>query len=47
MQMIWFCAVISIEVCRRKCLKVNPGESKVMVLKGEEGLEYEVSVDGM
>ena len=34
-----------IEVCR-KSLKVNTGKSKV-VLDGEEGVEYEVSVDGV
>ena len=32
-----------VEVCR--CLKVNEGESKVMVLNAEEGLECEVSVN--
>ena len=36
-----------IEVCRRRGLKVNAGKSKVMVLNGEEGLECEVSVDGV
>ena len=35
------------EVCRRRGLKVNEGASKVMVLNGEEGLEYEVHVDGI
>ena len=35
------------EVCRRRGLKVNSGKSKVMVLNGEEGLEFEVCVDGM
>ena len=35
-----------IEVCRRG-LKVNATRSKVMVLNGEEGLECEVSVDGV
>ena len=34
-----------IEVCRR-CLKVNAGKSKVMLLCGEEGLRYEVCVNG-
>ena len=29
-----------VEVCSRKGLKVNGGKSKVMVLGGEEGLEY-------
>ena len=32
---------------RRSGLKVNAGKSKVMVLNGEEGLEYEVLVDGI
>ena len=36
----WF-----VEVFRRR-LKVNSIKSKVMVLNGEEGLEYEVHVDG-
>ena len=36
-----------IEVCRRRGLKVNVGKSKVMVLNGEEGLECEISVDGV
>ena len=35
------------EVCRRRGLKVNAGESKVMVLKREEGLECEVHVNGI
>ena len=35
------------EVCRRRGLKVNTGKSKVMVLNGEEGLEYEVHIDGI
>ena len=34
-----------VEVCKRRCLKVNVGKSKVMVLSGEEGLECEVYVD--
>ena len=34
-----------VEVCRRRALKVNAGENKVMVLNGEEGLECEVCVD--
>ena len=34
-----------VEVCRRG-LKVNAGKSKV-VFDGEEGLEYEVCVDGI
>ena len=32
------------EVCRRTGLKANAGKSKVVVLKGEEGLECEVHV---
>ena len=31
----------------RRGLKVNAGKSKVMVLNGEDGLECEVSVDGV
>ena len=34
-----------VEVCRRRLLKVNPGESKVMVVNEEEGLECEVHID--
>ena len=34
-------------MCRRRDLKVNAGKSKVMVLGGEEGLECEVSIDGI
>ena len=36
-----------VEVCRRGCLKVDAGGSKVMVLGGEERLECEVCVDGI
>ena len=36
-----------VEVCKRRGLKVNAGKSKVMVLIGEEGLEWEVRVDGI
>ena len=36
-----------VEVCRRRCLKVNADKSKVMVLGGEEGLEYEVCEDAI
>ena len=36
----WF-----VEVCRRRRLKVHAGKSKVMVVNGEEGLEYEVHED--
>ena len=36
-----------VEVCWRRGLKVNAGKSKVMVLGVEEGLEYEVCIDGM
>ena len=32
---------------RRRGLKGNAGKSKVMVLGGEERLEYEVCVDGV
>ena len=35
------------EVYRRRDLNVSVGKSKVMVLNGEEGLECEVSVDGL
>ena len=35
------------EVYRRRNLKVNAGKSKVIVLGGDEGLEYEVYVDGI
>ena len=34
------------EVCSRRGLKVNTGKGKVMLLGEEEGLEYEVCVDG-
>ena len=34
-------------MCRRRRLKVNAGKSKVMVLNTEEGLEFEVYVDGI
>ena len=36
-----------VEVCRKRDLKVNAGKSKVMMLKGEEGLECEICGDGM
>ena len=35
----WF-----VKVCRRIGLKVNDSKSKVMVMNGEEGLEYDVHV---
>ena len=35
-----------IEVCRRRGLKVNEDKSKVVMLVGEEELEYKVSLDG-
>ena len=35
------------EMYRRRELKVNAGKSKEMVLNGEEGLEYEVHVNGI
>ena len=34
-------------MCRRGDLKVNAGKSKVMMLKGEEGLECEIRVAEM
>ena len=34
-----------VEVCRRRGLKPMQVKSKVMLLGGEEGLEYEVCVD--
>ena len=33
------------EMCKRRGLKANEGKTKVMVLNGEEGLEYEVHID--
>ena len=30
------------EVCRRRCLKINAGKIKLMLLGGDEGLECEV-----
>ena len=36
-----------IEVCKRRGLKVNAGEIKVMVLNGEERLEFRWGVIGM
>ena len=39
--------VCFVEVCRRRGLKVNADESKVMVLGGNGGLVYEVCVDRM
>ena len=36
-----------VEVCRRRGLKVNGDVSKTMVLFGEDGLWYEVIMDGM
>ena len=38
---------IFFQVCRRRGLKVIAGKSKVIVLDGEEGLEFEVCVDWM
>ena len=35
------------EVCRKGGLKVNAGNSKRMVLNGEEGLVCKVHVDGL
>ena len=34
-----------VEVSRRRCLKVNAGKIKVMILNGKEGLRLEVYVD--
>ena len=34
------------EVCRRRGLIFNAGKSKVMAMKGAEGLESEAHVDG-
>ena len=54
--MIWFCVVSwkvkakvgwFLEVCRRRGLKANTGKSKVMILNGEEGLEFEAHIDGI
>ena len=36
----------SVNVCRRRGLKVNADKRKVMVLNGEEGLECELYVHG-
>ena len=35
------------EVCRRRELKVKASKGKVMVLNVEEGLEYEIHVNGI
>ena len=35
-----------VQACRRG-LKVNASKRKMMVLVGEEGLEWEVCIDGM
>ena len=35
-----------VEVCRRRGLKVNVAKSRVVVLDGEEALEYKFCVDG-
>ena len=48
--MTWFCMMMVgwfVEVCRRRGLKVNAGNNKVMVLNEEEGLKYEVHIDGI
>ena len=34
-----------LKVCRRRGLKVNADKSNVMVLNGEESLEYEIYVN--
>ena len=36
-----------VEVCWRRYLIISAGKSKVMVVTGEEGWEYEFRVDGM
>ena len=36
-----------VEVCRRGGLKVKADKIKVIVVNGEEGLEFEVLVNGM
>ena len=33
-------------MCRRRGLKINADKSKVMVMNGEEGLEWEAHLDG-
>ena len=35
-----------VELCRR-VVNVSAGKSKMMVLNGEEGLDFEVCVDGI
>ena len=34
-----------VELCWRRVLKISIDKSKVMVLDGEEGFEYEIRVD--
>ena len=47
------CSCLFLHITVRQCyrrergLKVNAGKSKVMVLNGGEGFEYEVCVDGI
>ena len=36
-----------VDVCRRRGMKVNAGESNLMIISGEKGLESEVHVDGV
>ena len=36
-----------VEVCRRRCLKVDASKSKVTALGGEEGLNCEDRIDGI
>ena len=36
-----------VELCKRRGLKVNACQSKVIVLNEEEGLECEVHIDGI
>ena len=40
MMVEWF-----VEVCRRRELKVNAAKSEVVVMNGEEGLEFEFHID--
>ena len=36
-----------IEMCRRRALKVNAGESRVMVMNVEEEFDCELQIDGI
>ena len=42
---LWVIVGRIVQVCRRRGLKVNAGQRKVMVLNGELGLECQVHVD--